>query len=497
MKVLTPLLSLLIAAAPISSLAGPGDTSDVAEVRISFENETFEDDPFAIRLDSLMNSTLFAAEIFPDILIGEYNADLDSIPTVSDSVMALRMAYLNSQTPFDLVYNDEVRRYIELYSNRRREQVSRMLGLAEYYFPIFESALDKYDMPMELKYLAIVESALNPQARSRVGAKGLWQFMYATGRMQGLQVNSYVDERCDPIKSTEAACDYLMKLHDIFDDWNLALAAYNSGPGNVNRAIRRSGGKRDYWQIRPWLPRETAGYVPAFIAVNYVMNYAGEHGLTATPTLYNFYETDTIRIQHKLTFDQIATATGIDKAAIEALNPSYRIGVIPEIVDQEHYLVLPRQQMGVFISNEDSIYAIAAAEFEQNTATEPEIAESSDRMVHRVRSGESLGVIGEKYGVSVRSIQNWNGLRGTTIRVGQRLVIYPRRIPEASSTASSSSSSSTPSGEGIRYTVRSGDTLYDIARKYPGVSADNIMEWNNIRRASSLRPGQTLVIHAP
>ncbi|KAB2808715.1 lytic transglycosylase domain-containing protein [Phaeocystidibacter luteus] len=492
MKAHNPLLIFTVFSMSFSAWAGPGDSTDVSTTdTLANEEWTFEDDPFAARLDSLMNSVLFASETFPELELDSSLYALDSIPQFSDSIMELRMADLNSRTPFDLVYNQEVRRYIDLYANRRREQVSRMLGLAEYYFPMFEETLDKYDMPIELKYLAIVESALNPQARSRVGAKGLWQFMYATGRMQGLRVSSYVDERSDPHKSTEAACDYLTKLYSIFGDWNLALAAYNSGPGNVNKAIRRSGGKRDYWEIRPWLPRETAGYVPAFIAVNYVMSYAPEHGLYPTPSILSYYETDTIRVRHKLNFDQISTVTGVDKEAISILNPSYKTEFIPEISGQNHYLVLPREAMGVFITNEDSIYAMAAAEFEKKEAEEPEHQEMDERLVHRVRSGESLGVIGEKYGVSVGQIKSWNGLRGTTIRVGQRLIIYPRRLPQQETRTATT----TTSNGGVRYTVRSGDTLYDIARKYPGVSADNIMEWNNIRSASSLRPGQTLVIH--
>lgn len=468
--------------------ADPGDSTEVAH-EDSLEEWSFEDDPFALKLDSLANSVLFSIEDFSGL---DTLTTTEDIPLVSDSIIAERMAYLDSQTPFDLVYNEEVRRYIDLYANRRREQVSRMLGLAEYYFPMFEETLDQYDMPLEMKYLAIVESALNPQARSRVGAKGLWQFMYATGRMQGLHVSSYVDERSDPLKSTKAACDYLTKLYDIFGDWNLALAAYNSGPGNVNKAIRRSGGQKDYWAIRPWLPRETAGYVPAFIAVNYVMNFAPEHGLYATPSMLSYYQTDTIRVKHKLHFDQISTFTGLDREAIEILNPSYKLGIIPEVAGQSFYLVLPIEQMGVFINNEDSIYALAAQQFEREEVKEPEMQEMDERMVHRVRSGESLGLIGQKYGVSVRQIQNWNGLRGTTIRVGQRLVVYPRRLPQSTSTTTTTATSSNGS---VRYTVRSGDTLYDIARKYPGVSADNIMNWNNIRSASSIRPGQTLVIH--
>lgn len=469
--------------------ADPGDTTDVAVEDSTLEDWTFQDDPFALRLDSLMSSVLFTYEDFSDLDSAAFSTEA---PVVPDSIIAERLAHLNSQTPFDLVFNAEVRRYIDLYANRRREQVSRMLGLAEYYFPMFEETLDQYDMPLEMKYLAIVESALNPQARSHVGAKGLWQFMYATGRMQGLHVSSYVDERSDPLKSTRAACDYLTKLYNIFGDWNLALAAYNSGPGNVNRAIRRSGGQKDYWAIRPWLPRETAGYVPAFIAVNYVMNYASEHALYPTPSILSYYQTDTIRVKHKLAFEQIAEFTGLDKSAIEILNPSYKLSIIPEIEGQDHYLVLPIEQMGIFINNEDSIYALAASQFEKEEVKEPEMQEMDERMVHRVRSGESLGLIGQKYGVSVRQIQNWNGLRGTTIRVGQRLVIYPRRLPQ---TASRSTATPTSSNGTVRYTVRSGDTLYGIARKYPGVSADNIMNWNNIRSASSLRPGQTLVIH--
>lgn len=470
--------------------AGPDDTSSVATIDTIVEYN-FQDDPYALKLDSLSHSILFYNDsnfIVLDTLVEDVPFD------VSDSILEIRMAHLDSQSPFNLVYNQEVKKYIELYANRRRNQVSRMLGLAEYYFPMFEATLDKYNMPLELKYLAIVESALNPLAQSRVGARGLWQFMYATGRMQGLHVNSYVDERSDPIKSTEAACDYLTKLYNIFGDWNLALAAYNSGPGNVNKAIRRSGGQKDYWAIRPWLPRETAGYVPAFIAVNYVMNYAAEHQLYPTPSLLAFHQTDTVLVKHKLHFDQISTFTGLDNATLEILNPSYKLKMIPEVDGNQYFLVLPVEQMGVFINNEDSIYAVAASQFEKEIVKEPEFQAMDERMVHRVRSGESLGLIGQKYGVSVRQIQNWNGMRGTTIRVGQRLIIYPRRLPQ---TASNSSSTPTTSNGSVRYTVRSGDTLYDIARKYPGVTADNIMNWNNIRSASSLKPGQTLVIHAP
>lgn len=479
------LLSLVFFATYNNTWAQVPDSLEVVEF-------SFEDDPFAARLDSLLSSDLFEISSDNEFL------NLDSTittsadaPVFSDSVYRFRMEVINSKSPFDLVYNTEVRRYIDLYANRRREQVSRMLGLADYYFPMFEQILDKYDLPLELKYLAIVESALNPQARSRVGAKGLWQFMYATGKMNGLKIDSYVDERSDPYKSTEAACQYMMKLYDIFGDWNLVLAAYNSGPGNVNKAIRRSGGKRDYWQLRPYLPKETAGYVPAFIAVNYVMHYAPEHKLYATPSLYSFYDTDTICVKEQLSFSFIAKHLNIGEDVVAQLNPSYRYNIIPNWKDAPCTLVLPKEQMGLFISNEDTLYALVRIE---NTKVEAELPKEPIEetvVTHKVRSGETLGGIAKKYGVSMSNLKRWNNIRGTVIQKGQRLKIYKSGEPTRSKIATNSNS-----GSSTTYVVRSGDTLYDIAKRYPGVSADNIMKWNNIRSASSLRVGQKLVIHA-
>lgn len=407
--------------------AVPKDTPVVAIDHDSIASIDWSDDPYAASLDALMECTLFPPEDEKSKEVTE--AILADIPAVSDSIMALRMAGLNEETPFDLRFRPEVRAFIDLYTNRRREQVCRMMGLAEYYFPMFEEILDKYDLPLELKYLAIVESALNPEARSRAGARGIWQFMYSTGRMEGLHVSSYVDERSDPMKSTEAACSYLSKLYKIFNDWDLALAAYNSGPGNVSKAIRRSGGKRDYWSIRPWLPRETASYVPAFIAVNYVMNYAEDHNLYPIPSLLSYYKTDTVGIREAIHFDHIVKVTGVDKVTLQNLNPSYKHEIIPVIRGRKHFLTLPREAMGLFVSNEDSIYAMAKADFEEDAVKKPAYQDMDERIVHRVRSGESLGVIGRKYGVTVRQIQNWNGLRGTVIRIGQRLTIHPRRLP--------------------------------------------------------------------
>ena len=281
MKLKCTLLFLALGSLSLSATstqAVQGDTDTIVKPSLlDLEAIDLKDHPVAARLDSLLYLNYFQLSEKEIDAIDSSVLASGEIPDWHDSIYDHRLQELDALSPMQLDYNPVVRSFIDLYSKRRREQVGRMLGLANYYFPLFEQALDKYDMPLELKYLAVVESALNPTARSRVGAAGLWQFMYATGKMNGLTVNSYVDERHDPLKATEAACKYLTTLYNIFDDWNLALAAYNSGPGNVNKAIRRSGGKTNYWEIRPFLPRETAGYVPAFIAVNYIMNYHEEH----------------------------------------------------------------------------------------------------------------------------------------------------------------------------------------------------------------------------
>lgn len=483
---------------------GESDTLSKPKV-LSLEEIDLSDDPVAARLDSLMVLNLFSAIGNENLAATEaFATELDSnalleVPDYHDSIYEARLAELNAKTPMALDYNKVVRSYIDLYSKRRREQVSRMLGLAHYYFPLFEEALDRYNIPLELKYLAIVESALNPMARSRVGATGLWQFMYATGKMNGLQVSSYVDERNDPIRSTEAACKYLQTLYGIFGDWNLVLAAYNSGPGNVNKAIRRSGGKKSYWEIRPFLPRETAGYVPAFIAVNYIMNYHEEHLLFPTELKPSFFSTDTVLIKEQVSFEQLSKLIDIDTEELKFLNPAFRYELIPARKSDPYALVLPAEKVGLFITNEDSIYKIAAQDFEQNKKPAPAYVEMSDRVRHKVRRGEVLGTIAEKYGVGVSSIKQWNGLRGNTIRVGQRLTIYPRRMPNTATASSASTKTSAPvksaDGKYEIYRVSSGESFYSIARKYPGISADNIMTWNGISNARRLKPGMTLKIY--
>tara|TARA_R110002094_G_scaffold120734_2_gene115582 strand:+ start:1745 stop:2695 length:951 start_codon:yes stop_codon:yes gene_type:complete len=274
------------------------DSLKISEISLS-------DDPIARRLDSLMRYNFFftdSSQYSTEEFVQE-DIETNLVPDFPDSIYKQRIALLDGQTPLALDYNVYVKNYITVYTKKRREQVSRMLGLANFYFPMFEEALDKYDIPLELKYLAIVESALNPVARSRVGATGLWQFMYATGKLNDLNVSSYIDERSDPLKSTEAACKYLSQLYRIFGDWNLVLAAYNSGPGNVSKAIRRSGGRTNYWEIRPYLPRETAGYVPAFIAVNYIMNHSSDHFIYPKEIKDSYFNTDTISVKEQISLE--------------------------------------------------------------------------------------------------------------------------------------------------------------------------------------------------
>ncbi len=460
------------------------------------------DDPFVMRLDSLMNFSFFGSnenlESTEEFLDTEDTRETYTLPDFHDTIYQQRIAALNNATPFKLDYNPDVRRYIDVYSKHRREQVSRMLGLAEYYFPLFEETLDRFNLPLEIKYLAIVESALNPLARSRVGATGLWQFMFSTGKLNGLKVSSYIDERCDPIKSTEAACQYLSQLYGIFGDWNLALAAYNSGPGNVSRAIRRSGGKQTYWEIRPYLPRETQGYVPAFIAVNYIMNHAQDHHIFPSEIKTSYFQTDTIAIKEQLSFKQIQDLVGISEEELQFLNPAYRYKIIPKNESDYYTLVLPASKMGLFVANEDSIYTLAQKDFEQQKTETPDYVEISDKFTHRVKRGEVLGLIAEKYGVSVSSIRRWNGLRGNTIHVGQKLTIYPRKMPRnASASAKPATLSPKTASDGrkyVTYRVRSGDSFYSIAKSYPGISAQNIMDWNSIKSAKGLKAGMTIKI---
>jgi membrane-bound lytic murein transglycosylase D len=417
------------------------------------------------------------------------------IPDYSDSILADRMAKLNSQTSVDLQYNSHVKAFINLYVKQRRDVTSRVLGLAALYYPMFEEKLDQFDMPLELKHLAVVESALNASAKSRVGASGLWQFMYPTGKMYGLEVDTYVDERRDPYKSTVAACRYMSYLYKIYGDWNLVLAAYNSGPGNVNKAIRRSGGKRDYWEIRAFLPRETRGYVPAFIAVNYMMNYAAEHNLYPSKPAFMYAEVDTLHICRETTFEQISLVTDVSVEELQLLNPSVKQNVIPQR-EKCKIVYMPVDVIGTYLANEDSI-----DNFKLPEPIVPVVTYITD--TYTVRSGDVLGVIAQRHGVGVMELKEWNNLRSNNIHPGQKLVIQKSATsaqkpskPAVQTTASvKTSAGKEVSVEDYRiHTVQSGDTLWDIAKKYPGISVTDLKNANSSLNFNSLKPGQKIKI---
>ena len=442
-------------------------------------------------LNELYSETLFDT-IYKDVTELTYEpVDYPELPT--DTLKA-RLAKLNARTPFNVEYNPSLESVIKRYLKTRRQSLQKLMGLSHYYFPMFEKQLDKYDIPLEIKYLAIVESALKPRARSRVGATGLWQFMFTTGKMYGLDVSSYVDERRDPVMSTEAAAKYLAKLYEIFGDWDLALAAYNSGPGNVSKAIRRSGGYQNYWNIRSNLPRETAGYVPAFLATMYIFEYAEEHGFTPERPQYQYMETDTIRVKQMITLDQVSEVTGINMEELQYLNPSYKLDIIPFIEDENYTLRLPRYAIGTFVNNEEAIYAFAKAEFDKREKPLPQFFENDTKIRYRVRSGDYLGRIARKYGVRVSQLKQWNGLRSNNIRVGQRLTIYPRNPVSASKNPIKSTPKTVANSAGKKtYTVQQGDSLWSIAQKFSGVSVQNIKDWNDIS-GSKLKIGMTLVV---
>ncbi|MDT0558038.1 LysM peptidoglycan-binding domain-containing protein [Ichthyenterobacterium sp. W332] len=471
--------------------------TSIAPVKDSLTSKALKDNPMAAELDKKWLEELYSTSLYDSI----YNTVIDLkyedvyYPELPTDTLKARLAELNARTPFNVEYNKSLESVIKNFLKNRRRYFEKMMGLSHYYFPMFERELDNYNIPLEIKYLSIVESALKPRARSRVGATGLWQFMFATGKQYGLDVSSYVDERRDPIKSTESAAKYLAKLYQIFGDWDLALAAYNSGPGNVSKAIRRSGGYRNYWNIRGNLPRETAGYVPAFLATMYIFEFADDHGFKPERPQFDYIETDTIFVKEMISLDQVSEATGVNIEELQFLNPSYKLDIIPKIKGKQYTLRLPREAIGVFVSNEDSIYAFAKAEFNKREKPLPKFFNSDSKIRYRVRNGDYLGKIARKFGVRVSQIKQWNGLRSNKLSIGQRLTIYPR-IP--SSKKSTSSTNPKPkkviNSEGKQtYKVEKGDSLWSIAQKFPGVSVQNIRDWNDIS-SNKLKIGMTLVV---
>jgi membrane-bound lytic murein transglycosylase D len=475
---------------------------------------TFVKDEMAACVDSLWMEELTNLKLYNDI-----TADIENLDTetkvdyeLSTKLLKSRLEAMNAKSPFKIEYNQSLENVIKSFLKYRKHSFERLMAISEYYFPMFEEAFAKENVPLEIKYLAIVESALNPKAVSKMGATGLWQFMYQTGKQYNLKIDSYVDERSDPLKSTAAAAKYMSNMYSIFGDWELVLASYNSGPGNVSKAIRRSGGKQSYWDIRKHLPRETQGYVPAFLATMYLYEYHNEHGIIADRAVVHHFATDTIMIKKQMSFKQVANLLDVPFSQLQLLNPSYKLNIIPFYEDQDHYLRLPIEKIAVFVSNEDKMYAYVQYEldlkenpFQHSGAvvkTEVNGGETKTKVrsatkYYKVRRGDNLGAIANKYDVAVSDIKKWNGLRNNIIGYGKSLKIITTEIvvltvkkepkmklPVAVIKAAEQAkiikelrTETTSTSTGTVYIVQKGDNLNSIAQKNK-VTVAEIKKWN-------------------
>ena len=381
-------------------------------------------------IDSLLVDEKFNSALVDSLsyVINDIDIIGNTSTVLTTDLLKSRLTALNNKTPFNLAFNPSLEQVINSYLLHRKRYYPALMAKAKYYFPMFEQYLDQYDIPLEMKYLAIVESALRPKIKSGAGATGLWQFMYGTGVEFDLKVSSYVDERQDPVKATIAACKYLSQLFTVFGDWDLALAAYNSGPGNVRKAIKRSGGYTNYWNIRPYLPRETASYVPAFYATMYIFEYANEHNIySELPQFFNF-QTDTIHVKRTISFDQISEKIAIDEEVLSELNPSYKLDIIPFVEDKKYALILPSNKIIEFLDKEKEIYALADTDDAQREKPLPKYFEMDQRIRYRVKNGDFLGKIANKFGVRVSDLKRWNSLKTSRLKIGQRLSVYPKKI---------------------------------------------------------------------
>ncbi|MDX1907192.1 MAG: LysM peptidoglycan-binding domain-containing protein [Bacteroidia bacterium] len=490
--------------APVSKVIEPDSAASqpLTETKGSqFLN--LEDDRIDETLDGFVKNYHYGLphnSLYDTLLLNTYNFRKDEVPTYPPAAIRQRLYELPTLMVMD--YNEQVQRYIDLYTVRRRDQVSRMMGLSKVYFPIFERHLDRMGMPMEIKYLSVVESALNPHAVSRVGATGLWQFMLGTAKMYDLKVDNFVDERRDPEKSTAAAMEYLKNSYNEFGDWLLAIASYNCGPGNVRKAILRSGGKRNFWEIQPYLPKETQGYVPAFIAATYTFEYASAHNIY--PTYVDFtLEQDTLQlILVDITLQEIAQMTGADYFLLKNLNPELKTDRIPYSA-QPYVLRVPTNVAEYFAENHTRINMLYGRRRDQYIPSNTLLASTSGApapvrsvstpakpagklIYHTVRSGEVVGEIADKYNVTPRQIAEWNRLSRYRIQVGQKLKIYTNTPVRTTTTAKSTA------GSPVNHTVRAGETLWSIAGKYPGTDVNTILRLNQGVTAQNLKPGQVL-----
>ncbi|RUA12780.1 MAG: lytic transglycosylase [Flavobacteriia bacterium] len=389
---------------------------------------------------------------------------------------------LNNKTLFQIEHNPTLERYIRVFLRSRKETLAHLMERSRYYFPLFEKYLDKYDLPLEIKYLAVIESALKPQSKSKTGARGLWQFTYATGKHFGLEINSMVDERYDPVKSTEAACKFLNKLYKMFGNWDLALAAYNSGPGNVTKAIRRAGGNKNYWEIRKYLPLETRGYLPAFYATFYLFEYNIFHNIKPKKTGLSYFETDTVKIKKQVSINKIASVLGLNNEFLKILNPQYKTGVIPYKSVDPYALVLPKNKISDFIRFEEKIYSDKPA---RQTS---KIIKVSPYNSYKVKKGDNLSRIASKFNIRLEQLKMWNGLETNYLIEGQHLVISDKNNFHKLSL------NKNKEREIKTYIVQKGGSLFIISRKFPDVSVNQLKEWNNLHSENNLEPGIKLII---
>ena len=521
MKIFYRLSLLLFLVSGTIALQASGPDKDST---ILFGADESVDSNFEPNLDSLLNLYYVQQSVNIDSI--RFSMEPGSADTsefnIPDSVIIDRLSKIPSVV--DLTYNRIVRNYIKVYTMKRRENVEVMLGLSKYYFPIFDDIFDYYGVPNELKYMSIIESALNPRAYSRARAVGLWQFMYGTGRLYGLTINSYVDERRDPIKSTIAAAKFVKDLYDIYQDWTLVIAAYNCGPGNVNKAIRRSGGKTNYWDIYYYLPRETRGHVPAFIAAVYTMNYYREHDLYPADIELPI-AADTIMVHNKLHLKQVSDVLDIPLKELRDMNPQYTRDIIPA-TGKSYALSIPFNYTAQFIDLKDSIFGYKdSVYFDNPSVVTPHYASRTfvprapsgnmTRLYYTVKPGDNLGYISQWYNVRISDLRYWNNIRRNLIRGGQKLVVYVPKKKSAYyakinhmsfsekqraagiSVPGETVTASVPVEENsdyIYYTVRSGDTIWDIAKKFPGVSDSDIIKINHFSYSEKIKPGQRIKI---
>ena len=492
---------------------------------------TFVQDNIASCVDSLWMKELSNLDLYNDLSVDIKNFNIDKkvdfeLPT---ELLKSRLALMDAKSPFNIEYNQGLENIIKSFLKNRKKSFERLMAISEFYFPMFEEAMARQNVPLEIKYLAVVESALNPKAVSRVGATGLWQFMFQTGKQYGLNINTYVDDRSDPLKASDAAALYMSNMYKIFGDWDLVLASYNSGPGNVSKAIRRSGGQQNFWNIRKHLPKETQGYVPAFLATMYIYEYHKEHGIVPNRAVIKHFATDTIMVKREITFKQISDLIDIPVSQLQLLNPAYKRDVVPFIEGENHYLRMPNDKVAIYTSNEDKIYAYVNHEaskrertYESRYASKVNEAEDGHIVTktsfYKIKRGDSLSEIANKYGVSLAELKKWNRIKGTYAPRGKMLKIYsydnvavnPKDIEtnqvaevkkEPTADEEKAVVAETKFKEEVevsfvtkikKYKVKRGDNLSSIANKY-GVTVADIKEWNGLKK-TSVASGKVLKI---